>query len=260
MSNTSSQSGRGYLSGSDYWVQSRQPLTSLVFITPILLFYEGGVVLLGPRAVRNGADVWLRGLLDLMDFGQYFLLPILTVGILLAWHHTTRRPWRVSRGVLSGMVVESVLLAIALRLILQLEILVWPGLSGPAAALAQQGPPAFGGSAALAGLIAFLGAGIYEELLFRLILLSLLAWAARRAGAGERAGTAAAVLAASLVFSVAHYVGPYGEPVLWLHWSFWFAAVFRLLAGIFFSLLFVYRGFGIAVGAHAGYDVLVKLL
>ena len=246
--------------GSSYWVESRQPLTSLVFIIPLLVFYEGGVVLLGPRAVRNGADVWLRGLLDLMGLGQYFLLPILAVGILLAWHHTTRKPWRVSRGVLSGMVVESLLLALALRLILQLEILLWPGVGGPAAALGEPGSVEPGGAPALAGLVAFLGAGIYEELLFRLILLSLAAWAARRMGAGQQAGTAAAVLATSLLFSAAHYLGPHGEPLLWLHWGFWFTAVFRLLAGVFFSLLFVYRGFGIAVGAHAGYDVLVKLL
>jgi hypothetical protein len=35
----------------------------------------------------------------------------------------------------------------------------------------------------------------------------------------------------------------------------WF--VFRTCAGLFFTFLFVARGFGVAVGAHAGYDVLV---
>ena len=44
----------------DYWFQSRQPLASLAFIAPILLVYEAGVIALGPQAVRNGADVWLR--------------------------------------------------------------------------------------------------------------------------------------------------------------------------------------------------------
>jgi hypothetical protein len=33
--------------------------------------------------------------------------------------------------------------------------------------------------------------------------------------------------------------------------------VFRTVAGLYFTLLFVLRGFGVAVGAHAGYDVLV---
>ena len=258
MPTTTSQPASTPQIGLDYWAESRQPLTSLVFITPILLFYEAGVLWLGPRAVRNGADVWLRGLLDLLDLSQYFLLPILTVGILLAWHHTTGRAWRVRREVVSGMAVESALLAVALRLILQVEIVFWPRLAGPPAA----GPPASATSEAstvLAGVVGYLGAGVYEELLFRLILLSLAIWAARRLGAGDRLGTAAAVLATSLIFAAAHYVGAHGEPVQWLHWTFWFGAVFRLVAGVFFSLLFVFRGFGIAVGAHAGYDVLVKL-
>lgn len=244
--------------GLDYWAESRQPLASLVFITPILLFYEAGVLWLGPRAVRNGADVWLRGLLDLLDLSQYFLLPILTVGILLAWHNTTGRAWRVRREVVSGMAVESALLAVALRLIVQVQIVFWPRLAGPPAA----GPPASAaseGSTMLAGVVAYLGAGIYEELLFRLILLSLAVWAARRLGAGDRLATAAAVLATSLIFAAAHYVGPHGEPLQWLDRTFWFVVVFRLVAGVFFSLLFVFRGFGIAVGAHAGYDVLVRL-
>ncbi len=243
----------------DYWLQSRQPLTSLVFITPILLVYEGGVLLLGHQAVRNGADVWLRGFLDLLDFGQYFLLPTLTACILLGWHYTLRRPWRVSRGVLSGMAAESALLAVGLRLILQLETVLWWGLGGPPA-LGREGAVGSQGAGALAGLVGFLGAGVYEELLFRLILLSAARWALRHAGATAQVGTAAAVLLTSLVFSAAHYVGPSGEPVLWLHWAFWFGAVFRFLAGVFFSVLFVCRGFGIAVGAHAGYDILVRLL
>ena len=40
----------------------------------------------------------------------------------------------------------------------------------------------------------------------------------------------------------------------------WFSASFRCLAGIFFATLFVYRGFGIAAGTHALYDVLVGWL
>ena len=62
-----------------------------------------------------------------------------------------------------------------------------------------------------------------------------------------------AVLATSLLFAIAHHVGPYGEPFLW------FTFLFRVLAGIFFAVLFLYRGFGIAAGAHAGYDILVGL-
>jgi membrane protease YdiL (CAAX protease family) len=109
-------------------------------------------------------------------------------------------------------------------------------------------------------MIGFLGAGVYEELLFRLILLSAVVWAAKRWGMAAGTAAVVSVLATSLVFAAAHYVGPYGEPVQWAARAFWFGFVFRCLAGIFFSILFVCRGFGVTAGAHAGYDILVKLL
>ena len=245
----------------DYWHHSRQPLTSLVFVAPLLVIYEAGVLLLGPQAVRSGANVWLRGLLDLLDLGQYFLLPALTAGILLAWHHTTRRPWRVSRGVLSGLLVESAVLAFCLRAILQVEIVGWHVLVAKSpAAVAQQANVLPQAPSTLAGMIGFLGAGVYEELLFRLILLSAVVWAAKRWGMAAGAAAVVSVFATSLVFAAAHYVGPYGEPVQWAARAFWFGFVFRWLAGGFFSILFVCRGFGVTAGAHAGYDILVKLL
>ncbi len=55
--------------GGKYWQQSRRPLVSLAFILPLLALYEGGVLLLGPSAIRNGADVWLRQLLDQLGLG-----------------------------------------------------------------------------------------------------------------------------------------------------------------------------------------------
>jgi membrane protease YdiL (CAAX protease family) len=66
-----------------------------------------------------------------------------------------------------------------------------------------------------------------------------------------------AVLLTSLAFAAAHYAGPYGEPVQLFCSTFWFSFSFRFLAGVFFGTLFVYRGFGVAAGTHAGYDILV---
>ena len=93
-----------------YWQQSRRPLTCLAFVAPLLVLYEGGVLWLGPQAMRNGADVWLRQFLDLLGFGQYFLLPLLTVAILLGWHHTTAQKWQIVPGVLYTMFAECLLL------------------------------------------------------------------------------------------------------------------------------------------------------
>ena len=243
----------------DYWFQSRQPLASLAFIAPILLVYEAGVVALGPQAVRNGADVWLRRFLEVLDFGQYFLLPVLTVCILLGWQYTTCRPWQFSRRVLSGMALECLLLAIGLRLILQMEVLFLDLLGACFTAECKPAAVASDLANTVGCMIGFLGAGVYEELLFRLILLSLVLWAARRFGIGRRTSIVAAAMGTSFLFSAAHYIGPYGDPIYIGRVLFWFGFLFRFLAGVFFSVLFIWRGFGIAVGAHAAYDILVKL-
>jgi len=242
-----------------YWAESARPMTSLVFVAPLLVVYELGVVVLGPESVRNGADQWLRDLLQCAGFGQYVLLPVLTVVILLSWHHTTGEPWRFTSGVLSGMLVECVLLALGLCFLLQLQGAVFE------AAVAAPGAPVGAPVAAIdvAGTVrdavGFLGAGVYEELLFRLMLLPAAAWTLQRLGTSRRRSVLFAVLATSLIFAAAHYVGDQADLLRLTDAAFWFSLTFRFLAGVFFSLLFVYRGFGIAAGTHAGYDILVGL-
>lgn len=241
-------------SGMDYWFESRRPFASLVFIAPLLAAYEAGVLLLGSDAIRNGADVWLRQLLELAGFGQYFLLPVLCVCILLGWHHTTREPWEVSPSVLRGMACECVVLAFCLRFMLHLQSgLFDPSVAPPAASLSPETQET------ARRLVGFFGAGVYEELLFRLILLSGCAWVLRSLEMRPAASVLTAALTTSMFFALAHYLGPQAEAIDWQsHW-FWFTFLFRFLAGMFFSLLFVLRGFGIAAGAHAGYDILVGI-
>ena len=72
--------------------------------------------------------------------------------------------------------------------------------------------------------------------------------------ASDRQALVGAIVATSLIFSAAHYVGPQGQR---LEIS---SFLFRSVAGGFFAVLFVYRGFGIAAGTHALYDILVGLL
>jgi len=244
---------------SGYWGESSKPMAGLVFIAPLLIVYEFGVLVLGPESVRNGADLWLRELLKWIGFGQYFLLPTLTVCILLSWHYTTRRPWRLSSGVLSGMIVECVLLTICLRLLLQLQGTLFEAVVAPNGPLEGRGAVALDVSGTVRAAVGFLGAGVYEELLFRLMLLPAAGWTLRQVGIGRRPSTFLAVLLTSLMFAAAHYIGEYGETLNLADFPFWFGFMFRFLAGVFFSMLFVYRGFGIAAGTHAGYDLLVGL-
>ena len=225
-----------------YWTLSRMPLTSLVFTLPLVLAYEGGVLFLGRGSPRNGADVWLRHLLDALGFGAYFLLPVLTVLGLLAWQHVEYDRWRFSPWVLVGMVAECLLLAVVLVGIARLQNRLWPLAFAP------------GAEGLFARLIGFCGAGLYEEVLFRLLLLPAVAWGLTRAGATGPAAIGWAAIATSVLFSAAHYVGPLGD-------SFQlYSFTFRAVAGLFFALLFIIRGFGIAAGTHAAYDLLVGLL
>ena len=86
-----------------YRLESARPLTSLVFITPMLVAYEAGIFVFGTQALRNGADKWLRDLLDLFGLEQYFLLPILAAAALLAWHYTSRARWAINSRIVLGM-------------------------------------------------------------------------------------------------------------------------------------------------------------
>jgi hypothetical protein len=241
----------------DYLRESRRPLASLALVLPLVLLYEGGLVLLGRQAVRNGADVWLRQILDLLGFGQYLLLPILAIGLLLAWHHVNRERWQLSAGVLYGMVAECALWALALLLAgqAQAEVSRLVNAHLPAGQPTSVALGIFSSSAAAAWgrVLGFIGAGVYEEMLFRLLLVPPLMLVAARLGARHGLSVALAVAATSFLFSAAHYLGPRGEALTAFSFSF------RVLAGVFFGLVFVYRGFGIAAGSHALYDIFVGL-
>ena len=230
--------------GDTYWAISRTPLTSLVFSLPLVLAYEGGVLLLGHGSPRNGADVWLRQLLDGLGFGAYFLLPILMVVGLLAWHHVAHDRWHFSAGILLGMAAESLLWAFLLIGIARLQESLWP------LAVEQGHGPMMG---LLARFVGFCGAGLYEEVLFRLLMLPAVIWLLERWGQTRLSAAISGMVLTSLLFSGAHYVGPLGDT--FSLYSF----TFRTLAGLFFSLVFLARGFGIVAGAHAAYDLLVGL-
>jgi hypothetical protein len=233
--------------GDSYWQLSSSPLASLVFTLPLVLAYEGGVLLLGRGSPRNGADVWLRHLLDALGFGQYFLLPLLTVVGLLAWQHLSQDRWRFSAAVLPGMAAESLLWAVVLVGLGHLQQTLWP-LAVAGLQLGDEGRGAF------ARLIGYCGAGLYEEVLFRLLLLPVSVWSFARLGCTTAAAGFWALVLSSFLFSAAHYVGPLGDA--FSLYSF----TFRAIAGVFFAVLFLTRGFGIAAGTHFVYDLLVGLL
>lgn len=247
-------------SSSRYWRAARQPRYSVTFAFPLLVAYEALAFGLSHDAlagVRNGADVMLKSVFVLLG-GRNGLLAfgalLVGTGVVLVWRDR-RRSGPIEARVLAWMALESVVYALLFGLVvgtltgflLRALTTAW----GPPAS----GAVAAGGLGLATQLMVSLGAGIYEELLFRVLLVGTLAWAARRVlgWSPVAAGSFATVLGA-LIFSAFHYVGPYGDRLEL--GSF----VFRAIAGVMFSGLYLLRGFGITAWTHALYDVLLAVM
>jgi Type II CAAX prenyl endopeptidase Rce1-like len=235
-----------------YWALTRRPFPSLLLVAPIVMSYESGVLWLErqePGALRTGADTWMRHALASLGLSDHWLLPLLLFLILLTWQVVSFYNWRFSPGILAGMVIESMVWAVVL---LGISRLIDVGFSY----MEQTGSPLLaidsgGDEPSVSSLIGYLGAGVYEETLFRLILVPLLFGALRLLQTPLVLANALAVTGSALLFALAHHAGIPGEPFTW------FAFIFRWMAGVFFAWVFILRGFGIAVGTHTMYDILV---
>jgi membrane protease YdiL (CAAX protease family) len=234
----------------EYWNQTRQPLLCMVFLFPLLAAYEIGVLMVGgddANAIRNGADFWMRDWLRIIGLDYALLLPGLVLAGLLVWHIVGRYPWRLPIETLAGMLAESLIFAFVLVIFGQLTDYLFRH----AEAAASLSVPA---QTDVLRAITFLGAGVYEEFMFRLCLLPICYGLFRLLRLEPKWSAGLSILATSLVFSLAHYVGPSADTLVL------FTFTFRALAGAFFAALFVVRGFGITVGCHAAYDLLVGIL
>jgi hypothetical protein len=247
-----------------YFAESARPLTSLVFVLPVLLFYELGIWLLGSTAIHNAASIWLRQLLNWLGFGQYLLLPILVVAVLMSWHHLLHQKWKLEFYAFGGMLAESVLWACMLVLIWRIVSPLLTALPTPPPDNSMQDVAA-SLKRSLSLIVTYCGAGLYEELLFRLLMLPLVFAAFRVCHLSTTQAAITAVIFTSVLFSLAHYEISFGggekEISIWAGeaWN-WGTFLFRLIAGIFFAVVFAYRGFGITVVAHVFYDVLTLFL
>jgi hypothetical protein len=226
-----------------YFHRSELPLTSLLFLLPPIIIYEVAV-----RWVYSTEIIASR---LLQDFFHLFgatgrSLPALAVvGILLAWHIARNDPWRIYPGTLLGMAVESLLLVIPVLAIY--------------AACAQYVPlyatsHLSAASGSMEGMMVLsLGAGIYEELIFRLIAFTLLdLLLIDLLGLSRRLSLILILIIPAVLFAMYHYLG---------HEHFqWQSFAFRTAAGVYFGVIFLMRGFGITAGTHAAYDIFAVCL
>jgi membrane protease YdiL (CAAX protease family) len=232
----------------DYLEASARPWHSLLLVLPLVVAYEVGTALFtrdaaGTTETRIIAFTMLQRFLAGFGATKQYLPAAAVVIVLFTWHLARRDPWTCKPRVLGGMVLESICWSAPLLLLAVLMARFVP-LQGIAS----------GSEYPLAKLLVLsLGAGVYEELVFRLAFFALVSLVLTDfMGISKHRTAWVALVVGALLFSLYHYLG-WEEPN-------WRTFVFRFVAGIFFGLLYMTRGFGITAGAHAAYDVLVHLL
>ena len=228
-----------------YLLQTRSSFYSFLFTIPLFFIYEIGILFLSKDdilVVRNGADFLMRSILESFGIiGLYGLGAIFLGGFIVTFIFFLKEKNNnnIRADYLFIMIFESVCWALVLYFLLSKFMLV---LMNPIGKTITQ-------KVTLA-----VGAGIYEEFLFRVMLISGLTgiigfvflWR-------ERARKTAALIIAAGIFSAFHFVGEYGD---------YFSIelfLLRFFAGTILGALYLARGFGITAYAHSIYDLIVLI-
>ena len=227
----------------------RNLLTSLVLVFPLFLVYQVGVLFTLP--MLNGADfltVFLfrnLGLSTTAYLGYTAIVAVcFAIGVVML-----RRRQRFDPHLIIPVFIESAIYALTMG---SLIVLVMTRVLG-------FNPRLAGGVIAHQGIVARIvmsfGAGVYEETVFRLgIMTAVVAVLERALGLARWVAAVVALAVSAVLFSAMHHLPPYGDPLSLGVFTF------RALAGVFFGLLFWFRGFAIAVYTHALYDLYVLLV
>jgi len=242
-----------------YLESTSRPLYALAFLLPLIVFYELGTILVNTDQIeqtqgRVATFAWLMGLAEWIgvDYSLAWAFPgLVVVIILLCWHLSSQHSWRIRFRRLLWMAVECV--------VLSMPLLILNAVLSSSAACAAINPAGRPGTY-VADIVTSVGAGIYEELVFRLILVGLIIMLMEDVLKVKGApATVVAVLASAALFAAHHYVGfdrgclirmP-GEEFTLLSFAF------RTAAGIYFAMIFHYRGYGIIAGTHAAYNIIL---
>ena len=273
-----------------YLERTSRPIYAIVFLLPFIILYEVGTLgintdILNQSQIRVVAFVWLQNLLESVGFGGKFAWvapPLAVVVILTAMQITSGKQWRLRLGDILPMAVECVLLAVPLIVLtLFLSSSTRPEsnfsrFENNAVRIQTMAPPdrfsvennylsSITGQAdtdqktepLLANIVTGIGAGIYEELVFRLILICILMLLLQDALRVDHMNSIVlSVLISAALFSAHHHIDFFsGQPNAIDPFN-WTKFAFRTIAGIYFAILFAIRGFGITAGTHAFYNII----
>jgi len=247
-----------------YLERTSRPIYAILFLLPFIIFYELGTLIintdvLARTQVRVVAFVWLQRGLEYIGLGGKFAWmtpPLVVIVILVFMQLAGRKSWRVSIADVVPMALECIIFAgplLVLSLFLNSSVEV-------NAAISQGGDGATAHSL-MADIVTGIGAGIYEELVFRLILMCLLIILFQDVmRINHRLAITLSVLVSAALFSAHHHV-------LFVDGQFTLTApftgavfIFRTLAGVYFATIFAVRGFGITAGTHAFYDIIATIV
>jgi membrane protease YdiL (CAAX protease family) len=246
------QTGTLPLARGGYFRISSQPWHILLFLMPFIVFYElgsTGIIGGGVSETLEAQDMLVR-FFDLFGVLGLHLPAIALVLTLLVQQVLSKTKWTIHPGVLFAMVAESAFLTGPLIVVAIVLSSVTPAMG------VQQATPPIGTQSptTFEGIYLAFGAGIYEEMLFRLVLITLLHFIVTDVlGFKSKTGMIVAVVLSALAFAWHHDAVASNGLNLRL-------GLFYTIAGVYFGVLFLARGLGIAVGAHLMYDLLVLVV
>ena len=229
-----------------YFSETNSLLYSYLISLPLLLLYEVLIFVAQPdseHVIRISVDVWIKTLFSYIgqDVLSITLILVALLGIIILYRERAKlSSLRISY--FWGMLVESTIYAFILSILIATAVssLLQMVQSSPIQSLSL-----------LQQLALSLGAGLYEELFFRVLLVSALLWLFKYFFNKKGIAYGAAILLAALIFSSVHYIGVMGDP-------FTFSSfLFRFLFGLALNAIYVWRGFGVAAWTHAIYDLMV---
>jgi membrane protease YdiL (CAAX protease family) len=224
-----------------YLKETCRPIYSAALVLPFLCIYHIGTMLFHTTYI-NGADALIIRILSSLSVHSMFASALVLAACFTIWQLRTRASWKIRMGVLLVSLLESICFAMILLFAfgwMTTHLSLSVGNRGSAAVR----------------LILYCGAGIYEELVFRAFLVGILVAAFSRIFHMKKGWAAVvAVFIGALLFSAFHYIGPAGD-------TFSFGSfIQRMIGGLYFSVLYVTRGFGVTAASHAIYDILVGVI
>ena len=228
-----------------YLLKSRTSFYSFLFTLPLFFLYEVNILFLSwddILVVRNGADFLMRNILESFDiYGLYGLGLVFFLGLLVTYIFFIKEDQKqeVNVNFLFIMLAESMLWSVVLYFLLFKFMVL---LMNPV------------GKTILQQVTLAIGAGIYEEFLFRVLLIAGLSGILGFVFMWDKTfKNIIAVVLSGGIFSAFHFMGEYGD--------FFSMELFliRFFAGLILGVLYMYRGFGITGYTHSIYDLIVLI-